>query len=87
MLVPDIFIAKWSKPYGSSIKPDPQNAQCMTKRFPHGVQGWSDSQFFIYFFSFGFGRPHGLHPSGLRQTAVLLRFDAEQWLRAINLVD
>lgn len=49
MLVPEIFIAKRWKPCAASIKPDPQNAQCMTKRFPHGVQGWSDALFFIYF--------------------------------------
>lgn len=50
MLVPEIFIAKRSKPCGSSIEPDPQNAQCMTKRFPHGVQGWSDSLYFLFGF-------------------------------------
>lgn len=49
LLVPEIFIATRWKPCAASIKPDPQNAQCMTKRFPHGVQGWSDSLFFIYF--------------------------------------
>lgn len=52
MPVPEIFIAKRSKPWGSSIEPDPQNAQCMTKRFPHGVQGWSDSLYFIFIFGF-----------------------------------
>lgn len=42
---------------------------------------------FAFILFLGFGRPpHGSHPSSLPQTAVLVRFDAEEWLRAIILV-